>query len=80
MKLWKQAGMSCAKKKKLELKFSQKCLFALPIPVCMLSALVAQLDGQAASPTPAPSLAPRTETMTTAPANVPSLHLGVCTP
>lgn len=43
----------------------------------MPSTLVAQLDGQTASPTPAPSSAPRTETMTAAPASAPSSQLEV---
>lgn len=44
----------------------------------MLRASVAQLDGPAASPTTEPSSAPRTETMTAAPASAPSSHLEVC--
>lgn len=49
----------------------------LPNPAFMPSTLVGQQDGQAASPTPAPSSAPRTETMTAAPASAPSSQLEV---
>lgn len=50
----------------------------LPNPAFMLSASAAQQDGQTASPTPAPNSAPRTETMTAAPASAHSSHQEVC--
>lgn len=57
--------------------FCWNSFFALPNPAFMPRASAAQPDGPAASPTLAPSSAPRTETTTAAPASVPSSHLEV---